>query len=342
MKLPIVDFTLLYNGKDISSDVSDQVLSIEYDDKIKGESDELNILLEDTDKRWQNSWYPEKGASLQLFIRDRYQQLDCGTFVIDENEISGSIDGDNFLIRALAAAYSKKMRSVVSRTHENKSIREIANTVAAGLGLTVQGTIKDFRPARTNQYRETDLQFLNRLASQYGYIFSVRGSQLIFTHYKEIEDRQPSLILNRTDLLRFNIKDSSHLTYKNGRIRYHVPQKKKVISFSTGDDDDDTKAAESTAGDDLEMYDRCEDEEQAETIAAFGLHNANSKMVGGDISVPGNPLILSGNNVQLQGIGKLSGIYNILGARHSISRDQGYGTTATLKRVKLIDPSLYK
>lgn len=341
MNLPIPDFTVLYNGKDISADVSNQVLSIEYDDRATGESDELQISLEDTDGRWKNSWYPDKGATLELFIRTEGLSLKCGIFVIDEMECNGSIDGDIFSIKGLAASLAKGMRSAVSRTHENKSLREIANTVAGGLGLTVQGTIRDIRPARTNQYRETDLQFLNRLGSEYGYIFSVRGDLLVFTDYKEIEGRPASITFKREDLVKWNIKDSSHLTYKNARIRYHVPQKKKTIEYSTRFNGDAT-GEEITSGDDLEMYDRVEDEDQAEAKATWGLHNANSKMVAGEISVPGNALLLSGNNVQLQGIGRFSGIYQILDTHHSITRDSGYTTSANIKRVKLIDKSLYK
>jgi phage protein D len=338
MNLPVTNFTLLYNGKDITNDISVQALSIEYDDKVKGESDEIQVTLEDTDKRWQNSWYPDKGATLQLYLRAGSHQLNCGSFAIDEIECHGSMDGDTFSIKAIAAPFSKNMRSKISYAHENKSLREIANTIAAGLGLTVQGTIADIRPARTHQFRETDLQFLHRLGSQFGYIFSVRGSQLIFTHYTEIENRSASLVFTRKDLVSWNIKDSTHLTYKNGRIRYHDPSKKKVIGYSTPDSED----VVSTSDDTLEQYDRVEDEDQAQTMAEYGLHEANSFRVGGEFATQGNLLLLSGNNVQLQGIGKFSGIYQILNSHHSLNRDGGYKSTAQVKRVKLIDPSLYK
>lgn len=341
MNLPFTNFTLLYNGKDISADVSNQVISIEYDDKVKNSSDEIQVTLEDTDLRWQNSWYPDKGATLQLFIRSGQQQLNCGTFSIDEMEVTISTEGDIFVIKGLAASMTKRMRSKISYAHENKSLREIANTIAAGLGLTVQGTIEDIRPARTNQYRETDLRFLTRLGAQYGYLFSVRGTQLVFTHYKEIEGRPPSITLNKTDLTRCNIKDSSHLTYKNGHIRYHVPKKKKVIDYSIADDTNPGDS-ETPAGDDLEMYDRVEDDDQAQIIAGYGLHDHNSKMVAGEISTPGNILLLSGNNVQLQRIGKLSGIYHVLDSHHTLTREGGYSSSGTVKRVKLIDSSLFK
>ncbi len=80
MNVATADFTLLYNSKDITADIARQVISLSYTDKITGESDELEITLEDADARWQNTWYPEKGAQLQLKIYQESQQLDCGVF----------------------------------------------------------------------------------------------------------------------------------------------------------------------------------------------------------------------------------------------------------------------
>jgi len=42
---------------------------------------------------------------------------------------------------------------------------------------------------------------------------------------------------------------------------------------------------------------------------------------------------LAGNNIELTGIGKLSGIWNILSAGHSITSSEGYTTTCELKRI---------
>jgi len=338
MNLPVVSYQLLYNGKDISADISNQVIGIEYDDRIKGESDELQITLEDSDRRWQNSWFPDKGATLQLIIRSAGKQMNCGTFQIDELQAQGSTSGDQFSIKALGAGITKAMRSKISYAHENKSLREIANTVAGNLGLTLQGNVEDISFERLHQYRETDLAFLNRIAGSYGYIFSVRGNLLVFTYYKDIEAKQPVITLGRNDLISFDIRTSTHLIYRNGRIRYHVPRKKKVIDYSTESESE----FDSPSEDDMELYERIENDQQAQTRAAFGLHDNNSKMTAGDITIPGNILFLSGNNVQLQQIGKLSGVYHILDSRHSINRDGGYKTTGNLKKLQEISATLYK
>jgi phage protein D len=331
MNLPIATFSLQYNGKDISADISEHVLNLEYTDKLKGEADEIAVSLEDSAKLWQNAWYPDKGATLQLFIRLGGQQMNAGSFTIDEIEGSGSTGGDTVSIRAIGATFGKALRTRGTRAHENKSLREIANTVAGSLGLTLQGNIQDIRPSRVHQYRETSLGFLNRLAGQYGYFFSIRGNALIFQQYKDLEGRAPSLTFGRSDLLSWSIKDNTMQTYAGTRIKYHFPKEKKVISYNAVPASGE---ADGAGSDSLEMRDRCEDQQQAQALAGTAMHQSNGRMVMGDISVLGNLLLVSGNTIKLQDIGKFSGTYMIEAAHHNISKDGSYKSGANIYRVK--------
>jgi len=333
MNLDLVTFSLTYNGRDISTDVSEHVISVEYTDKLKAEADELSVILEDAARLWQNAWYPDKGATLQLYIRSRGQQLNAGAFTIDEIEGNGSASGETVTIKAIGATFKKSFRTKGSRAHENKSLREIANTIAGDLGLKVQGNIIDVRPSRTHQYRESSLHFLNRLAEQYGYFFSIRGDLLIFQHYRDIEGRTPSLSFGRSDLISWRIKDNTMQTFANTRIRYHFPKEKKVVSYGAAADGSDYSA------DTLELHGRCENQQQAQLIAEYALHQNNGSMVKGEIETIGNLILVSGNTVRLQQVGKFSGIFLVDGARHSISRD-GYKTSASIYRVDTITPNL--
>ncbi|MBV7529041.1 phage late control D family protein [Chitinophaga sp. sic0106] len=338
MILPVVDYTIIYNAKDISRDISGQILNIQYTDKISGESDSLEISLEDSDLLWQNSWYPVKGDTVQLVIRLDSRQLDCGMFEVDELASSGSIDGDRFIIRALAASISKKLRTKNSHAHEDKTLREIANTIAAKLGLTLVGKVPDIRIHRVNQYRESDLSFLGRIGKDYGCIFSVRGNQLIFTHYLDLEARNASLILSKQQLISYDLRDTTNKTFKNSKVRHHDPYKKQTVSYFSKADDN----APSQSADDLEIRSRVENEQQAEAKGKYALFKSNTEGVGGDIVLPGELLFVSGNNFQLNGVGRMSGIYHILESTHTINRDGGYQTAGNIKRVKTIDSVNFK
>ena len=47
---------LIYEGADISEDVSPYLLSFEYADKYSGEADDIQITLEDRDTLWCDPW----------------------------------------------------------------------------------------------------------------------------------------------------------------------------------------------------------------------------------------------------------------------------------------------
>ncbi|SHN45946.1 phage late control D family protein [Chitinophaga sp. CF418] len=339
MNLSIVDYTILYNQKDISRDVSAQVLTIQYTDKVTGESDSLEISVADYDQRWQNDWYPAKGDTLELVIRQDSQQLSCGRFEIDENASSSSTSGDVFVIKGLAAGIKKQLRTKKSYAHEDKSLREIANTVAAGMGLTVEGAVPDIRIRRVNQYRETNLQFLNRIGAEYGCIFSVRDSKLIFIYYKDLEGRASSFILTKQDLISWDLRDQSHKTFKKAKLRHHDPYKKETVSYFSKDDDEDS---DSDSADDIEIRSNVDNKQQAEAKSKYALFKNNTQGVGGDIVLPGHLLFVSGNNFQLHGAGNFSGLYHILEATHSISQSGAYQTSGNIKRLKTIDSQFHK
>lgn len=338
MELPQVDYTIIYNQKDVSRDVSQYILSIQYIDKVSAESDTLEITVEDTDQRWQNDWYPEKGDTIQLFIRGYGSQLNCGIFELDESALSLSTAGDVVVIRGLAAGIKIKLRTKNSYAHEDKSLREIANTVAAAMGLKIIGAVPDIRINRVNQYRETNLQFLNRIGADYGCIFSVRGDSLIFLYYKDLERREASFTAKKSDLISVDLRDTTHKTYSGARVRHHDPFKKQTVSYFSKPDESE----ESESIDDLEIHSKVENEQQAEAKGEYALSKNNTAGVQGDIVLPGNLLFVSGNNFRLEGVGKLSGVYHILEATHTISRTGAHQCAGMVKRVAVIDSIYHK
>ena len=95
-------WVLIFDGVDITTDVSHMVLAISYVDRLGEASGEVEIELEDHAKRWQGPWYPGLGHILGLQIGYRGEQLlDCGSFQVDELEFDGP--PDVMRLRCLAA-----------------------------------------------------------------------------------------------------------------------------------------------------------------------------------------------------------------------------------------------
>ena len=89
-KVPHPMFVLSYEQKNITSDITPYVRSVTYTDYLSGQSDEVEVELEDTDGRWVRAWYPGKGDRLTLKIGYEGEPLlPCGVFEIDEIEKNG-------------------------------------------------------------------------------------------------------------------------------------------------------------------------------------------------------------------------------------------------------------
>jgi uncharacterized protein len=328
-------FKVVYDGKDITQDISANILSVSYTDNDEKEADEIDITVEDVDAFWRNSWYPQKGSKISLSMG--YEEdgilVDCGTFEIDEVTLGGP--PDQITIKAIAAGFKKGMRTKKSKSFENQTLKQIAQYVAAQNSLTLVGTIANIKFTRVTQNREKDLSFLARIASEYGYLFSVRDTQLIFTSVFEIEAGQPVLTLDRSQLRSYSIKDKTSETYKDVNVAYHNPGDGKVKSakVNTLSNADNVTYKQIASEDTLEIRSKAETPAQADTKAKAAMHRKNSDQRTGTLNVEGSPLLVAGNNFNLTGLGELSGKYYIKKSAHRFDKGSGYTTSVEIKQI---------
>lgn len=334
-------FKIVYDGKDITADITPNIISLSYTDNDQGESDEIEITVEDVLAYWRNSWYPTKGSTLHLSIGydDDSLLVDCGIFEIDEVTLQGPPDTVN--IKAIAAGIKKALRTKKSKSFENQTLRQIAQYIATQNGLTLVGNIANVKFERVSQNREKDLGFLKRIAEDYGYLFSVRESKLIFTSVFDIERGQPVLTLDRSDLRTYSLKDKTSETYKEANVNYHNPNDGEIknAKVTTLQNADNVTYKQIETADSIEVRTKAETPAQAEAKAQAILHKKNSRQREGNIAVEGTPLLLAGNNFNLTGLGELSGKYYIKKSNHRIDKGGGYTTTCDVKQISAADAS---
>jgi len=338
--VPKANVVVTYNGKDISKDITSHLLSVSYTDHVKGKSDEIELGMEDTDGLWKNDWYPEKGDTVNVKIDFDGVVMDCGDFIVDEIELQGP--PDTVSIRGMAASVKKSLRTKKSKAHEKKTLKDIAQATAAANGLTlVDGAKKvpldKIRFERSTQNRETDLEYLRRLAEMYGYSFSVRGTKMQFYHLDDLEGADPVLRFDRTELMSYSFTDKTSKVYKKAKVTYHDPKTADVVSGEHEPEPQTNADGESTSDitsdDTLEIRAKVENKTQADQAAKAALHEHNSKTQEGSVSLPGNPLLVSGNNIELTGMGRLSGKFHLCQSTHKIDKGGGYTCDLDLKRV---------
>jgi phage protein D len=309
--------SVLYDQKEITSAIDPFLLSLSYEDKVTGESDEINLVFEDSDALWKGSWYPSKGDTLTVSLGYAGEDiLPCGDFEIDEIEAGGP--PDTVTIKGLAAGIKHAVRTRRSAAYEKRTLRQIAQTVADRHGLALTGSIADVKIEHISQLRQTDLGFLFKLANTYGYSFSIRGKQLVFYKNSELLNREPVLIIKKTQCQSYLLRDKSQNVYKAAEVAYHDPQAKELISF--------TQPADVVTGDVLKISERCESREQAQLKAEAALTTANRRQVEGNLTLSGEVQLVAGNNITLEEFGNFDGRYAIAVSRHTVSRSAGYTT----------------
>ncbi|EHN2923940.1 phage protein D [Salmonella enterica] len=326
--VPQPAYRLVYNQKDITHDVSVYVTSVTYTDKLSGESDEIQVDLEDSEGRWRDAWYPGKGDTLTLYMGCAGENLrECGTFSVDEIELSGP--PDNVSLRGLATSVTAALRTKNSRGFENSTLAAIAQRIAGKHHLQLQGQIEPLTLDRVTQYDETDLAFLKRLAGDYGYMVKVTHTHIIFSSLDALREAAPVFTFTRRDISRYSVRDTINRIYKGAKHRSQNSRTKQVVTYQADGGESTTTVSAATRGhstsaDTLTLSGRTGNQGTAarRTRAALNLKNQYQKVA--TLSMEGNVRLRAGHNVTLTGFGASDGKWLTGSVRHSMTRSGGY------------------
>lgn len=316
-------FILEYKSKDISDFISPYYEEITFVDLEDGESDEITITLEDSQKIWREDWYPQKGSSLKLFIGYWGEKLlPCGEFSIDEIEIIPQ----KVILKGISASIKKSLREKNTNNYQNTTLRKIIQSFAAKHNYTLVGNISDVSLRISMQNKKSDLSFIKDLAHKYGYNFKIYDNKLVFYNLEELEQASPVLKLSPTDLTNYSFRDKTTNTYKACSLSYFDPQKGKTIKV-------ETQAKEQVTGDTLKINEKCSSKEDALLLTKSALKR-NSRTIEGSISIAGNTKIFSGVIIEITGISKIiDGKYIVAHTTHKISKQTGYITEAEVRKI---------
>ena len=321
---------LRYDTKDITADISPFLIKLTYTDNLEGESDALDVQLEDVDGRWISAWYPGHGDTLHAQIGFAGSALlDCGEFEIDEIELQGP--PDTATIKALSAGIKRSVRTRHGRQNENTTLQAIAADVAKRNQLEVSGTIEAVSIQRVTQVFESDLAFLRRISDEYGHAFNVRGNKLVFFQTKLLREGKPVYIVTRQDCASsYRLRDKVHGVVGEAEATWFDPREKKrrVVSVK-----DKAGSSNRASADKRRINVRAETDAQARQKAQAQL-DKNDDQTGATLTLYGNPLLVAGVTLDLQTFGKFDGRYLVVKSVHRLSRSGGYVTEVDLKRVR--------
>lgn len=344
MSVETPDFKVIYNSQDITRSLDKYLISLSYLDRTDVESDEIEIVVNDTDKLWSNKWYPEMLASLDVEIGYEGNMVKIGKFEIDKISFNYDSGGRTVSIKALSAVVSQALRTKRTVAYENITLKRLATSVAGRAHLTVSGTIETIQLGRETQQDETDLGFLRRISEEYGYIFSVKEGKIVFTKMDKLQSRKSVLTIAPANGSAIHIDDETGRTYKVAKQTYYDAAKGQVIQYdqSVGNDGDAFAGTGNKSQDAFSTTSYVENKQQAELKAqARRMKIMNGQVVGSVTLNKGVPFLVAGNNIELEKIGKNSGIYFIESSRHVLLKGSGYGTAIEIFKVGSVSETRY-
>lgn len=158
-----------YDNVDISADVSNGLISFTYKDKVSGQTDDLDLCIEDSFGLWKNAWYPKKGATIVARMGYNGNLVECGKFQIDEIELSGPPSTIN--IRAIGIPITKNLKTKKSKANEGITLKQLAENVCKEQDLTLDDgtkTVKLKRPDTKEEQAAIKVlaQFAQRLGNE--------------------------------------------------------------------------------------------------------------------------------------------------------------------------------
>lgn len=333
------NFVLTYEQKDITASVEPYLLSFSYTDYLGEQSDELQLHFEDVDGRWLRTWFPEQGDKLSIGCGDQFTGLiNWGSFELAEIEWQRNMQGGDVVsLKALSTGIRRANRTLQPKAYENMMLSDIVKIIAARLKLTVSGSIKPIKIQRITQYQERDVEFLTRLARQYGHTFKIVDKKLVFTRNDELSQQEAVLVMQPENLLSIRIRDLIKGAPDKAVITGYDAKKKRAIRAERKTKPLRPKARRKTSADTLKIT-QSKGESQAETNARAdaALQDAQEERCAGNITLFGNALLVAGQVIELQRIGKFSGRYLVKQARHDYSQSRGYITDLEIKMVEYI------
>ncbi|ECN1535693.1 phage late control D family protein, partial [Salmonella enterica subsp. enterica serovar Enteritidis] len=185
---------------------------------------------------------------------------------------------------------------------------------------------------RVTQYAETDVAFLKRLASEYGYTVKVTATELIFSHLPTLRCLAPVKTLRRTDVSHYTFKDTINRIYKNATVQHQNSKQKELVIYTHDSQEKTSARGAATSADTLKINSRAPDTGAAQAKANAALDSHNEYQQTGTLSLMGCPQLTAGNKIELSDFGVLSGQWLIDKSMHKLTRSGGYTTEIDISR----------
>lgn len=301
-----------FNGKNVTQTLKPYLESVAYTDVASGDSDQLDINLENIEANWLGKWYPTKGDKVSGSIifenwesEGKNKTLSLGTFTMDEISFTGGPMTAKFGCVAVPSKESFRVRQR-TKTWTNITIKGIAAEIAKRYGLKLTYSAPGITISSLEQSDKTDCSFLFDLCKTYGLAMKIFSGGIQIYDQTTLEKKSAVATINRKSFVDDNwaFTDSLLGTYTGARISYKSSNSDEEISVYLG------LIAEDASGSRvLKISETADGQSDAYYKAAAKVNQSNEEMttISGDIFP--NPKICAGVCITVSGMGKANGKY---------------------------------
>ncbi|ODC01214.1 hypothetical protein A3197_01640 [Candidatus Thiodiazotropha endoloripes] len=290
-------FKVIVGGEDITSRLSDRLISLLVSDEAGFKSDTVSILLDNRDQRVA---MPSKGAELKVSLGYRGEGvLFTGRYTVDEVSVSGT--PLRMTIAGKAANMRAGLKERKTRSFSDTTLGDLVATVAADNSMTpkVSDDLASIAVAQVDQTNESDIHLLTRLAADYGAVSKPANGFLLFVKRGQAKSVSGQLIPavtikeNQVSSYRFTFADRGK--YQSVVAHWH--------NTASGEREPVSAGAGSPA---YTLRGSYPDQASAQAAAAAKLASLQRGEGVGSITLSGNPRLAAEGVVSLSGF--MSGV----------------------------------
>lgn len=313
-------FSVIANGADITTLITDLYESISVTDGTGYESDTCEIsLIDDPIKPIE---LPKKGAELRISMGYDYDMTDMGLFIVSEISLSGPPEKMVIRGRALPQLTSKSGMTTLSSQKtrswpKGTTISAVVTKIARehGLDPIVSNSVSSLKLPHFDQSDESDMNFLMRIAKRYDVVCKPAGGKLLFVKRGEIE--LPSLTLEKQQVSDWEMTSSTSDSVGTAIAYWHDKKGAKKHEVKVGEGEPVKRLRH--------IY---QDAKSAQSAAQASLDQSRRGEERLSLNLPGNPEISAEKPLTLVGFREgIAGDWIIEQATHSIDKSVGFKTS---------------
>lgn len=361
---------LYFDGVDITTDLRKYLLSVSYTDNADGETDDLQIKLQDREELWSERWLMQAidAASLpgSTSIRSYYEtdkkkraeirkqeevrksNFRMQAFIVRRNwngnkdevldcgeffldEITGTGAPNCVTLKGSSAPYRATLRqSPISKHWTNIKLGAIAKYIANKAGLQVMNLL-DYDPVIGVSDQNKESDAAFLARLCRRFNVNLKFTNTAIVLYAgEPKTDASPMEISKKDLKAYDFRVGKAQREYDYCTVTYVTPKGVKYTGKAYVADFDPEREENLH---LALNLKCSNNAEAQKLAAYQLARHNRYAVTGSITLPGNQRIVGGVKIKLKGFGLWTGTWAVSSANHTVDGSGGYVTKAELRKL---------